>query len=84
MGWALESSLYCDGDGTPNGSDTDPNDPCVDMDVTNVDLTDTTSAWYTADCDGDGTPNGMRRRIRRRRKKKANANNKKKKWAKEE
>ncbi|UMB59997.1 Ig-like domain-containing protein [Lutibacter sp. A80] len=47
-----------DGDGTPGPNGTDPNDPCEGGDVANVDLTDTTSAWYLADCDGDGVPNG--------------------------
>ena len=38
----------CDGDGTPNGQDGDPLDPCVDATV----------FIPTGDCDGDGTPNG--------------------------
>ncbi|WP_452229615.1 hypothetical protein, partial [Lacinutrix sp. MEBiC02404] len=39
----------CDGDGET--SDTDPNDtdPCIGGTLSNVDLTDTTSDWATAD-----------------------------------
>ena len=47
----------CDGDGTPNGSDPEPLNPCNGGDLSGVDLTDTTSDWAVADCDGDGVTN---------------------------
>jgi hypothetical protein len=53
---AAWSALDCDGDGTPNGTDTQPLDPCVGgsgtPDVNNA-------LWQAADCDGDGETNGL-------------------------
>jgi hypothetical protein len=50
-------ALDCDGDGTPNGSDTEPLNPCVPGTGT----PDPTNAiWAAADCDNDGETNGYR------------------------
>ena len=45
----------CDGDGTPNGSDTSPLDPCVFVIGSTPDITN--QIWQAADCDGDGLTN---------------------------
>ncbi len=47
----------CDGDGTPNGTDTKPLDPCVNSGTGTPDVTNT--IWATADCDNDGIPNAI-------------------------
>ena len=47
----------CDGDGDPNGTDPDPQDPCV-YDVATQDVANADADWLAADCDGDGDPNG--------------------------
>jgi gliding motility-associated-like protein len=49
--------LDCDGDGVPNGQDTDPTDPCK-FNIANVTLPPS-AAWNVIDCDGDGVPNGV-------------------------
>jgi gliding motility-associated-like protein len=46
----------CDGDGTPNGTDTAPKDPCVF--VAGATPVTTNAIWRAADCDGDGVTNG--------------------------
>ncbi len=46
----------CDGDGTPNGTDTAPKDPCVF--VAGATPVTTNAIWRAADCDGDGVKNG--------------------------
>jgi alpha-tubulin suppressor-like RCC1 family protein len=46
----------CDGDGTPNGSDTAPLDPCVH--AVNAQPDRTNIIWQAADCDQDGETNG--------------------------
>ncbi|MFN5422434.1 MAG: Ig-like domain-containing protein, partial [bacterium] len=45
----------CDGDGTPNGTDTNPLDPCIYAIVSTPDITNL--LWQAADCDGDGLTN---------------------------
>ncbi|MEY4011433.1 MAG: hypothetical protein RIT22_557, partial [Bacteroidota bacterium] len=47
----------CDGDGTPNGTDTKPLDPCVNSGTGTPDATNT--IWAAADCDFDGIPNAI-------------------------
>ena len=47
----------CDGDGTPNGTDTKPLDPCVNNGTSTPDPTN--ALWQAADCDCDGIPNGV-------------------------
>ncbi|WP_347924679.1 gliding motility-associated C-terminal domain-containing protein [Pontimicrobium sp. SW4] len=47
----------CDGDGEDSTTDPDDQDPCVGGTLANVDLSNTTSMWATADCDGDGVTN---------------------------
>ena len=49
-------ALDCDGDGTPNGTDTDPNDPCVHAVGATPDFS--SEVWGAADCDNDGVTNG--------------------------
>ncbi|BDB56358.1 hypothetical protein SHINM13_06540 [Flavobacterium ammonificans] len=45
----------CDGDGTPNGTDNQPLNPCVG----GAAIPNTSNAiWQAADCDSDGIPNG--------------------------
>jgi gliding motility-associated-like protein len=46
----------CDGDGTPNGTDTAPKDPCVH--AAGATPVTTNAIWRAADCDGDGVTNG--------------------------
>jgi len=38
---AIFAAADCDGDGEPNGTDSDPYDPCVGGDISSIDLTDT-------------------------------------------
>ena len=45
-----------DGDGTPDTTDSAPNDPCVDYTIGSEVITG--SLWASADCDGDGVTNG--------------------------
>ncbi|WP_396212916.1 tandem-95 repeat protein, partial [Flavobacterium sp.] len=45
----------CDGDGTPNGTDTSPLDPCIYVIGSTPDITN--PVWQAADCDGDGLTN---------------------------
>ncbi|WP_199221990.1 Ig-like domain-containing protein, partial [Winogradskyella wandonensis] len=47
----------CDGDGTPNNMDPDPNNPCVDDGITGDEDT-SNLIWQAEDCDGDGEDNG--------------------------
>ena len=42
----------CDGDGTPNGTDTSPLDPCIYAIGSTPDISN--PLWQAADCDGDG------------------------------
>jgi gliding motility-associated-like protein len=53
---AAWNALDCDGDGTPNGTDTAPKDPCI-FAVGATPVT-TNAIWRAADCDGDGVTNG--------------------------
>jgi gliding motility-associated-like protein len=53
---AAWTSSDCDGDGTPNGTDTAPLDPCVHA-VGATPIT-TNAVWAAADCDNDGESNG--------------------------
>ncbi|MBK9584298.1 MAG: hypothetical protein IPO48_21145 [Saprospiraceae bacterium] len=46
----------CGGDGTPDTTDSAPNDPCVDYTIGSRVITG--SLWASADCDGDGVTNG--------------------------
>ena len=50
------NALDCDGDGTPNGTDTAPKDPCVH--AAGATPVTTNAIWRAADCDGDGVTNG--------------------------
>jgi gliding motility-associated-like protein len=50
------NALDCDGDGTPNATDTAPKDPCVY--VAGATPVTTNAIWRAADCDGDGVTNG--------------------------
>jgi hypothetical protein len=45
----------CDGDGTPNGTDSQPLNPCIGGSGTPV---TTNVIWAAADCDNDGETNG--------------------------
>jgi gliding motility-associated-like protein len=53
---AAWNALDCDGDGTPNGTDTAPKDPCVFL--AGATPVTTNAIWRAADCDGDGVTNG--------------------------
>ena len=48
--------MDCDGDGTPNGLDTNPQDPCV-FAAGSIPVV-TNPIWANADCDNDGESNG--------------------------
>lgn len=54
-----DATADCDGDGVPNGTDSDPGDPCLPAQLegyTGFDASNMT--WASADCDGDGDTNG--------------------------
>ncbi len=51
----VPDALDDDGDGDPNNTDPEPNDPCV-WGAGQV-LADATMTWNNADCDGDGVTN---------------------------
>ncbi len=54
-----DATADCDGDGVPNGTDSDPGDPCLPAQLegyTGFDASNMT--WASVDCDGDGDTNG--------------------------
>jgi hypothetical protein len=55
--WPVWSVLDCDGDGTNNGNDPQPQNPCVPGTGT---PDPTNPIWAAADCDNDGESNGYR------------------------